>query len=347
LSKDKNIVDRQKLLWQLQAMLKNGEILNAEQANKLVYSSYEMTLNEKRLLMLVICKLSMNMKAFPLMYVKVLDLKEYLEIEGESLSSNLRNTCRRLLKRLVEIESENGDWIAYQWVSQCRVIKGTGVLEIELHKNLKPFLLQLNGLYQSIPFEHIAKIHKSHAVRIFEILWHKRNESRLSRNKVKIDLVELRKMLALGKRYPVFYDFRKRILEPAKVELGKSTPIGFTYEVGRTGKTPVSITFTVYDNNDYKVEKLPPLTVQMMLELSVEEDPKRRKKIINGCLVKTLNHNNWKSELKLLENKGRTIEQIEESASWAVEEIDRKSKTSNVVENVAGFVRWAVRVGKK
>lgn len=327
-------------------MSNETEVLKVEQANKLVYSSYEMTLNEKRLLMLAICKLSMNMNAFPMMYVKVTDLKQYLEIEGESLSSNLKNTCLRLLKRIVEIESDNGDWVAHQWVSRCKITKGSGVLEIELHRDLKPYLLQLRKHYQSISFDHIAKIHKSHAVRLFEILWHKRNETGVLRNKIKIGLADLRKMLAMENKYPVFGYFKKRVLDPAQEELEKSTPIGFTYKVERTGKTPVSVTFTVFDNNDYKAEKLPPLTAQMMLDLSVTDAPKARKKIINTCLVKSFNHTNWDAEIEKFKKEGRTIEQIEESARWAVSEIDRKSKTSKVVENVAGFVRWAVRKGK-
>lgn len=326
-------------------VIKDGE-LKAEQANKLVYSSYEMTLNEKRLLMLAICKLSMNMGAFPLMYVKVSDLKEYLEIEGTSLHTDLKATCLRLLKRIVEIENDNGDWVAHQWVSRCKITKGTGVLEIELHRELKPYLLQLGKHYQSISFEHIAKIHKSHAVRLFEILWHKKNEKGFVRNQIKIGVEELRKMLAIGKRYPRFSEFNRRVIEPAQEELKKSTPIGFTYKVKKMARTPVSITFTVFDNNDYKAHKLPPLTAQMMLDLSVTDAPKARKKIINGCLVKSLNHNNWDAEIERFKKEGRTIEQIEESAKWAVSEIDRKSKTSKVVENVAGFVRWAVRVGR-
>jgi len=255
-------------------MSEKNELLKAEQANKLVYSSYEMTLNEKRLLMLAICKISMDMAAFPCMYVKVSDLKKYLEIEGTSLHTKLKETCRRLLKRLVEIEDEKGDWIAHQWVSRCKITRGTGVLEIELHRDLKPYLLELNKHYQSISFEHIAKIHKSHAVRLFEILWHKRNEFGLPRNKVKIKLEELRKMLAIGKSYPVFYDFKRRILEPAREELEKSTPIRFTYTTEKVARRIMSITFTICENDDYKADKLPPLTAQMMLDLNKTENPK-------------------------------------------------------------------------
>lgn len=327
-------------------MFNEPVLLPVDQANDLVYSSYEMTLNEKRLLMLAICKLSRDMTAFPLMYVKISDLKEYLEIEGESLSSNLKKTCLRLLKRVVQIENNKGDWLAYQWVSQCKITKGSGVLEIELHKNLKPYLLQLEKHYQSISFEYIAQIHKVHAVRIYEILWHKRMETGLPRNKFTIGFDDLRKMLALTKVYETYAYFNRRILEPARLELEKSTPIQFTYEVERYMRKVVSITFTVFDNDDYKSHKLPPLTAQMMLDLSVTDAPKARKKIINTCLVKSFNHTNWGAEIERFKKEGRTIEQIEESARWAVEEIDRKSKTQNVVENVSGFVRWAVRMGK-
>jgi len=327
-------------------MLHKLELMPADQANDLVYSSYEMTLNEKRLLMLAICKLSRDMKAFPLMSVKISDLKEYLEIEGESLSSNLRKVCLKLLKRIVQIENDQGDWKAYQWVSQCEITKGTGVLEIELHKNLKPYLLELGKHYQSISFEQIAQIHKAHAVRIYEILWHKRMEMGLPRNKFKIGFDDLHRMLALGKTYKVFAYFKKRILDPAQKELEKSTPIQFTYKVERYMRKVVFITFTVFTNDDYKAEKLPPLTAQMMLDLNETDIPEDRKRIINGHVFKHFNHSSWDAEITQFKKEGRTIEQIEKSASWAVADIDKKSKTNKPVKNPAAYLRWAVREGK-
>jgi len=324
----------------------NTKLLKADRANKLVYSSYEMTLNEKRLLLLAICKLSLDMDAFPLMHVKIEDLRKYLELKGGSLNSNIKETCLKLLKRVVQIEDGRGRWIAHQWVSRCIIDPGLGILEIKLHDDLEPYLLQLNRHYQSISFEHIAKIHKSHAVRLFEILWHKRNELGLPRNKTKIGIEELRKMLGLGKSYPRFVDFRIRVIDPAQKELEKSTPIRFTYETEKVARKIVSITFTVFDNDDYKAEKLPPLTAQMMLELKETENPEERSKIIWSHVSEHLNYKSWHKEYERWLKQGKTPEDIDKSAKWAASWIDRKSKTNKPVESLAGFVRWAVRTGQ-
>jgi len=334
----------------LKKMSQSIEILKAEQTNKLVYSSYGMTLNEKRILMLAICKLAMNMSTFPLMYVKISDLKEYLEIEGTSLNTSLKDTCRRLLKRLVEIEDEKGNWIAHQWVSRCKITKSTGILEIKLHDDLKPHLLSLQKHYQSISFEHLAKINKSHAVRLFEILWHKRHESGLPINEIEIELSELHKMLALENKYKRFVDFKKRIIDPSQKELSKSTPIRFSYAVMKFGREVTGIKFSVYQNDDYKAERLPPMTTKMMIELNgVDEQDQQnenRSKLIWKYVSKQLNLKSWHKEYKEWTANGKTFEQIESSTKWAVAEIARKSKTDNPVENPAGFIRWAVRKGE-
>jgi len=323
-------------------MYKEDTLLKADQANKLVYSSYEMTLNEKRLLMLAICKLSRDMAAFPLMYVKITDLRKYLEIEGTSIYTDIKSTCRRLLKRLVEIEDDKGRWIAHQWVSHCIIDPGTGILEIEIHKKLKPYLLQLENLYQSISFEHIAKIHKSHAIRLFEILWHKRNEKGYLSNTVELDFESLCKMLALGKSYFRFSEFKRRILIPSQKELEKSTPIRFTYETKKIAQKVISITFTVFNNDDYNAIKLPPMTAQMMLDLDKADNPIERKKVIVSTINKTVNHDVVYPD----KPKGnKTLDEINASTDWAIDQIDKKAKTSSPVKNPAGYTAWAVENG--
>jgi len=322
------------------------------QANALVYGASSMTLREKRLFYLAVCKVAMTDNKFLSYSVPVEQLKGYLGLKSDSMRSSLEQVCDLLLSRVVRIHSEKG-WIAHQYVSRCRYTKakyssdGQATLEIRLHEEVKPFLLQLRNRFQSIKFQHLSHMTSIYAMRIFEILWHKRHvDKEILKNKIVIEVPELRRMLGLEKKYTNFGDFKRYVLAQAQKEIKKNTPLAFTYDEICRGRKIISITFTVFENDDYKAEKLPALTAQMMLELNETEIPKDRKKIINGHLFKHFNQDSWDKEIEKFKKKGRTIEQIEKSAKWAVTEIDKKSRTNNPVIDPCAYVRWAVREGK-
>ena len=281
------------------------------------------------------------------MKIKVSDLKNYLDLKGRSLDTDIKDVCKKLLKRVVEIEDTGGNWVAHQWVSSCEIIRSTGELQIQLHNKLQPYLISLKKHYQSIKFEYISNIKKSHAIRVFEILWHKRNESGFLKNKICMSLDELRKMLALETSYPRFVDFRIRVLDPAKKEIEKNTPIKFNYKIKKQERKVVAIEFDVVENDDYKAQKLPKLNTEMLLELKEKSDNNERKRIIWKHVCKHMNHGSLETEYKKLIEIGKTLEEIEEAAKWAAEEIDRRSKTTDPINNPPAFVRWAMRGGKE
>jgi len=322
------------------------------QANALVYGSSSMTLREKRLFYLAVCKIAIHDTKFIAYSVPVEQLKDYLGLKGDSIRSELKHICNQLLTRVVSIETERG-WLSHQYVSHCEYIKaqnspsGQAILEIKLHDKVKFFLLQLRNRFQSIKFEYLSRMASIYALRIFEILWHKRHDGKVGiRNKIIIEVSDIRRMLKLENKYKNYKDFRKHVIDKSQKEIKKNTPIAFTYEEKKQGRKIVSITFTVYENDDYKAEKLTHLTTQMILDLNETDTPKERSKIIWSHVSKHLNYKSWHKEYEQWIEQGKTHVQIEKSAEWAASEIDRKSKTGKPVESLAGFVRWAVRENK-
>jgi len=317
------------------------------QANALVYGASCMTLREKRLFYLAVCKVVIHDNKFLTYSVPVGQLKYYLGLKGNSIRVELKHICESLLTRVVSIETEKG-WIAHQYVSHCEYIKaqhspsGQAVLEIKLHDKVKPFLLQLRNRFQSIKFQYLSKMTSIYAMRIFEILWHKRYENEIPKNEIEIGMDELRKMLKLDKKYINFADFRRKVIDQAQKEIKKNTPIAFTYEDKRRGRKVASITFTVFNNDDYKAVKLPSMTAQMMLELKETDDPIERKKVIVSTINKTVNHDVVYPDKR---KDTKTLNEINASTDWAIDQIDKKAKTSNPVKNPAGYIAWAVEHG--
>jgi len=123
--------------------------------------------------------------------------------------------------------------------------------------------------------------------------------------------------------------------------MGTQKP-SFTYEDKRRGRKVVSITFTVFNNDDYKAVKLPQMTAQMMLELKETDDPIERKKVIVSTINKTVNHDVVYPDKR---KDTKTLNEINAATDWAIDQIDKKAKTSNPVKNPAAYIAWAVEHG--
>ena len=96
------------------------------QANALARSVQEMTLQEKRLLLLAISHIRQSDDNFVLYRIPVTRIREYLGLDDGSYYTRINKITTSLLSRVIEVEKENGDWEKFQWVSYCRYrSKGT------------------------------------------------------------------------------------------------------------------------------------------------------------------------------------------------------------------------------
>ena len=62
-------------------------------------------------------------------------------------------------------------------------------------------------------------------------------------------------MLNIGNKYPLFYDFKKRVIDPAIKEINEKTPMQISYEQKKKGKTVVSILLKFKEKSQEKQDK--------------------------------------------------------------------------------------------
>jgi plasmid replication initiation protein len=60
---------------------------------------------------------------------------------------------------------------------------------------------------------------------------------------------DLRQWLGLSGKYPLFSDFRRRVLEQAEREINQYTPMQIQWQPIKQGKTVKSIRFDIRDVN--------------------------------------------------------------------------------------------------
>ena len=78
------------------------------QANSLALSAQKMTLQEKRLLLLVISHVRKNDDGFEVYDLSVTSIKKYLDITDNDFHKRLESISEKLLSRVIKIKSENG-----------------------------------------------------------------------------------------------------------------------------------------------------------------------------------------------------------------------------------------------
>lgn len=252
--------------------------LRISQKNSLAYAAYEMQTQEKRLLLLAMAKLTKDSLGFPCWEIPVSQIAEFLGMESKHAYREIQRVCLGLMSRVAKVpdetdDSEDQSWTAIQFVSKCRYISGKknpsgrAVLEIKLHDEMAPYLLELKDRFNTIQFDTLANMTSIHAMRVFELLHHKRNETGHPKNEIIVPINELRQMLRLEKKYPSYADLKKNVLEVAKGQINEKTPMGMSYQElrERTRGRPVkAIKFKVWDKS--APVTLPAVDAQLLMQ---------------------------------------------------------------------------------
>ena len=237
------------------------------QANSLALSAQKMTLQEKRLFLLVVSKIRKDDDDFKIYHLPVTAIKEYLEIEDKDIYSRLRDISARLLSRVVHIDEGDGCWVQFQLVSHSRYYTkkkspiGVACLEIRIHEHLKPVLLHLQAHFGSIPLRQIATMRSEKSIRLFEVLYFGSQSLRIKL--LHFDLSDLKRMLGLSppiaKRnmYANFKDFKREVLTRAQIDCAEKSPLKFTYDLEKQGRKVIGLYFKIERNTKQTLIQLP------------------------------------------------------------------------------------------
>jgi len=226
------------------------------EANAMARSIQEMTLQEKRLLLLTISQIRQNDQDFVQYRIPLTVIGEYLEIDQKLIYKVIQEVSTKLMSRVLHVENENGGWEKFQWVSRCRYYSpkesetGESYITMQLHDDLRPMLLNLRKQFGSFPLFDIAPMPSVNSIRAFEILWF--TSMRLIKTQLSFWLDDFKKRLGLENKYKNFRDFRKDVLVRAQRDCAKFAPLTFTWEEEKKGRKIVRLDFSLQDNPNYK-----------------------------------------------------------------------------------------------
>ena len=252
------------------------------QSNKLIEAKYRLSVEEQKIIKILIAQIRKNDGDFRDYEFRVKDLAEILGMEHSNTYGILRGITKRLLTRVLEFDNpENNTILQTTWLSSALYKKGEGTVTLRFDPQLKPLLLHLQSYFTKYELGQIMQFKGQYTIRFFEL-----RKSFLGRNQKTMDfkLKDLWEMLGLRKdEYTLFKNFKNRVLEPARLELLEKTGKSFSWEPikqGRGGRVVgVRFTFDGEDNtpidNAVKEQEQPKKeTKQLALVTEEEKTPK-------------------------------------------------------------------------
>ncbi|AXE21918.1 replication initiation protein (plasmid) [Runella rosea] len=137
-------------------------------------------------------------------------------------------------------------------------------IEISFHPEMKPHLLQLQTQFLMYDIKNILRLQSSFSIRIYELL---KQYERIGKRKFTIE--ELKEILDIADKYPLYANFKQRVIIKAQEDLSEFTDIRFTFEEEKKGKAVNAIIFFIERNVDFAEELPSNIIVDSMIQLPV------------------------------------------------------------------------------
>lgn len=214
-----------------------------------MHSSYDLTLEEQKIILTLASMVRPEDEEFKLYKFKIGDFIKLLGIKNKSKYKSIPKVTKELMKKVFEIE-EDTKLIQISWLSSVVYDKGLGYVELEFSPRLKPYMLKLNSMFTQYKLSNVLKMKSKYSPRIYELL--KCNEYK-KQGYTEISVLDLRHLLKIEDIYPLYADFKKKVIVQSQKELEKLTDIKFEFEEVKTSRKVTSIKFYIHANNQNEV----------------------------------------------------------------------------------------------
>lgn len=226
------------------------------QANPLVEGRRDFSLIETRLFYLGLKDLkpqltnkdvpwnAMSIRDFP---TTIIPTKEIIELFGNDKYYNtLKDICRGLAKKYVEIEREDGKGFSERPVFLDLTYTAEEGLRLVFSPFMVPYLLELaDKQYTKIPFEQIWHLQSKYAVRLLELLLQYQNTKTHERT---IMYEDLRRYLnvADGDYTDRMNNFIRYVVDKPIKDINENTSYKVEYEKVKDGRKTIGFKFKLY-----------------------------------------------------------------------------------------------------
>jgi plasmid replication initiation protein len=217
------------------------EKLLVTKSNNLVEAGYKLTLNEQRLVLMMISQLD-GRKPIPKngdFTITANSFAEAFDISVKQSYEILDEAASRLYERDIKTFDKKAKTRGrFRWVDGVKYWDGEGKVTLRISRHIAPYLSLLHQQFTTYDLKQVTKLNSSYSIRFYELLI-----QFLKTGERFISLEKVRALFELTTEYPRFYDFKRRILKPSIDEINKHTDLVVEWDVKKKGRTITGLVF--------------------------------------------------------------------------------------------------------
>lgn len=242
----------------------NNELI-LRKSNSLISGKYKTSLLENKLMAIALTRIEI-MDNCPVARLYPGEIKQILgKTNDTNIYKTLKKTAKVMTGHQLVVEDGKGNFKAFSMINNADYINGE--FTITFNKNMTPHVHDLKANFTTMELATLMKFQCNYSYRIYELLKKEvyRIDSEIDNGVVQKEygINELRCMIglvnmdeegvkravaankswddiyeniAIEKQFPVWYDFRRKVLDVAQKELKEKSDIKFEYSVERYGR---------------------------------------------------------------------------------------------------------------
>ncbi|HFC2958396.1 TPA: RepB family plasmid replication initiator protein [Neisseria gonorrhoeae] len=215
--------------------------LTVHKANNFVQASYSMTLDEMRILALTLGVFNPKNPSKRGFDFTVADFcKSFPDVNPDIAYTQVRNAVLKISKRWVTLVDNEHELTEVALIHKRSYFKKEGRFYIEFHDELIPYISELHDNYTKYKLINIGALGSTHAIRLYELCSQYRDTGWRQTS-----VEDIKSWLSISDKYPLFKDFKKRVLTPSINEINAKSDLLVDVGPIKRGRTIVALKFTI------------------------------------------------------------------------------------------------------
>jgi len=191
--------------------------------------------------------------------VKISDFKELIGSDSKNTYKYTHKLISELMSNPIKIDDEQFNWISYG-----KYEKGSNIIVFEIHRLLKPYLLELQKNFLQYNIKNILSLRSAYVIRLYELCKdYFAEEMRYKKQKqsvtFELKIERLRELFSIPTSYQYSSHIKKHILDKAVKQFKEKTDIQISCIEQKIGRKVDRVIITVKENNkgsnDYMANK--------------------------------------------------------------------------------------------
>lgn len=227
-------------------MEENKRFSKVVKANELITKSrFSLTLQQQKIILYLISQINPFDDEFKLYEFSIREFCQICGIETDSGKNYemLKEQIKKIADKSLWIKLRNGKETLLRWIEKPYIDENSGIIQIRLDNDMKPYLLQLTGNFTEYELIYALHFKSKYTIRLYELIKAIHFHSLESYTK-EFSLDELKRLLD-AENYTQFKDFHSRVLKPAVAEINLYSDKILSYELIKKSRTVIAVVFTI------------------------------------------------------------------------------------------------------